>query len=241
MNAIGYIRVSGAGQVDKDGPVRQAEKIKEFCAEHGIYLIRYVEDLAVTGKLDGLDRAGFAGFLAQFDNHASVIGEDGSPQPLDAVIVERNDRWARDLLVSEFMLKELRSRGLKLYFCDQGLVDQTNTEGDPTKTLIRQILSALAEWDRAMQVLKLAGARARIRAEKGRCEGAKPYGTKPGEAEILAAINRFRAEEHSWDFIAESLNRAGLKTRSKRPWLRQNVQSIWQNANHVDKQPEVSH
>jgi DNA invertase Pin-like site-specific DNA recombinase len=139
------------------------------------------------------------------------------------------------------MLKELRERDIKLFFCDQGLVDQVNDAGDPTKTLIRQILSALAEWDRAMQVLKLAGARARKRAETGRCEGAKPYGTKPGEAEILATINRFREDGHSWSFICEALNRGALKTRGGQPWTRQNVQSIWKNANPVDNSSEPGH
>jgi len=233
MKAFGYRRVSGAGQVDKDGPVRQAEKIMAFCKEHTLDFVEFVDDLAITGKMDGLDRAGFAGFLAKVDAGAIV--------PEVALVVERNDRFARDLLVSEFMLKELRVRGIKLFFCDQGLIDQTNDTGDPTKTLIRQILSALAEWDRAMQVLKLAGARARKRAETGRCEGIKPYGTKPGEAEILATIERFREDKHSWDFIAEALNRGGLKTRSGKPWLRQNVQSIWKHANPVDKLPEPGH
>lgn len=235
MNVVGYIRVSGAGQVDKDGPVRQAEKIKAFCAEHGLQQISQVQDLAITGKMDGLDRPGFAEFLNAFDDKASV----GSTAM--AVVVERNDRWARDLIVSELMLKELRSRGLKLFFCDQGLVDQADDKGDPTKTLIRQILSALAEWDRSMQVLKLAGARARIRAKTGRCEGIKPYGTKPGESEILATIERFREDKHSWEFIAEALNRGGLKTRGGKLWIRQNVQSIWKNASPVDKLPEPGH
>jgi len=227
MKVAGYIRVSGAGQVDKDGPVRQAEYIRAFCALHNLEQVTTVQDLAVTGKMDGLDRAGFAGFMAAFDDPLSVASN------VKAIVAERNDRWARDLLVSEFMLKELRSRGLKLFFCDQGLVDQVDDKCDPTKTLIRQILSALAEWDRAMQVLKLAGARARKRAETGRCEGTKPYGTKPGEAEILATINKFREYDHSWSFICEALNRGALKTRGGQLWTRQNVQSIWKNANPI--------
>ena len=221
MNVAGYIRVSGAGQVDKDGPVRQAEKIKAFCAEYGLDQILQVQDLAVTGTMDGLDRPGFAGFLAAFDDKATI----GST--CQAVVVERNDRWARDLIVSELMLNELRSRGLKLFFCDQGLVDQADDTGDPTKALIRQILSALAEWDRAMQVQKLAGARARKRAATGRCEGAKPYGEKPGERHVLNVISEFRRQGRTYAFIATMLNQAGLHNRSGREWLPQTVYSIW--------------
>lgn len=239
MKIAGYIRVSGAGQVDKDGPVRQAEKISAFCAEHGLVQMTAVQDLAVTGRMDGLDRPGFAGFLTTFDDKQTVAST------VQAVVVERNDRWARDLVVSELMLKELRARGLKLFFCDQGLVDQGDDSGDPTKTLIRQILSALAEWDRSMQVLKLAGARARKKAATGRCEGTKPYGTKPGERKVLSIIFEFRKQGRTFAFIAEMLNMGGLKNRRGGSFSAHSIISLAKNeslrAAKVDKSPEVEH
>ena len=58
---------------------------------------------------------------------------------------------------------------------------------------MRQIMGAIAEYDESMVVLKLRGARQRMRAHGGRCEGAKPYGTQPGEAESLATIQTLRS------------------------------------------------
>jgi DNA invertase Pin-like site-specific DNA recombinase len=45
----------------------------------------------------------------------------------------------------------------------------------PTSKLIRQILGAVAEFDKAMTVAKLKGARNRVRRRAGKCEGRKSY------------------------------------------------------------------
>jgi hypothetical protein len=45
----------------------------------------------------------------------------------------------------------------------------------PTSKLIRQILGAVSEFDKAMIVAKLRGARERVRRTKGKCEGRKSY------------------------------------------------------------------
>ena len=49
---------------------------------------------------------------------------------------------------------------------------------DPTRTLLRQIVGAVAQYDKASIVSKLRVARQRQREEHGRCEGAKPYGAR---------------------------------------------------------------
>lgn len=54
---------------------------------------------------------------------------------------------------------------------------------------MRQILGAFAQYERAMIVQKLKGARQRVRVKSGRCEGRKPFGTRTGEVEI---VNRMR-------------------------------------------------
>jgi hypothetical protein len=42
-----------------------------------------------------------------------------------------------------------------------------------TSKLVRQVLCAIAEFDKAMTVAKLRGARDRIRKERGKCEDAR--------------------------------------------------------------------
>lgn len=49
-------------------------------------------------------------------------------------------------------------------------------DDDPTRTLIRQVLGAIAQFEKSVIVLKLRAARERVRKSKGRCEGRKPFG-----------------------------------------------------------------
>jgi DNA invertase Pin-like site-specific DNA recombinase len=45
----------------------------------------------------------------------------------------------------------------------------------PTAKLVRQVLGAISEFDKAMTVAKLRGARERKRRELGKCEGRKSH------------------------------------------------------------------
>ena len=70
-------------------------------------------------------------------------------------------------------------------------VELTDTS-DPSRILIRQVLGAVAEYNKREIVGKLAKARARIRGAEGRCEGRKPFGTREGEAATIARIVKLR-------------------------------------------------
>ena len=92
-------------------------------------------------------------------------------------------------------------------------------DDDPTRTLIRQVLGAVAQFEKSVIVSKLRAARVRKRRETGRCEGRKPFGTRPGEAEILSLMKRLRrkpkgGERLSFDAIADRLNATGVPTRT---------------------------
>jgi len=66
--------------------------------------------------------------------------------------------------------------------------------------------------------LKLRGARLRMKAKTGRCEGRKPYGFYEGEAEALGRVKALRAEGLGFDRIAAKLNEEGVPTRTGKPW-----------------------
>ena len=74
-------------------------------------------------------------------------------------------------------------------------------------------------------VAKLRAARDRKRAETGRCEGPRPFGELPGEAEALTALRALARKKPgcdplTWAEIAAKANAAGIPTRSGRPWSR---------------------
>jgi len=104
------------------------------------------------------------------------------------------------------------------------------TAGDdgPTRVLIRQVLGAVAQFEKAVIVSKLTAARVRKRCATGRREGRKPYGTRPGE---MALIHKLRREPRggerlSFATIANRLNAEGQPTRTGKPWAPETVRQI---------------
>lgn len=206
MNAYGYVRVSGKGQVEGDGEHRQLDAIKVFCKANSLSFAYHAFEAGVSGTVEGMDRPGFSELLESIPEGACIV-------------VERMDRLARDLMVQEFLLKECRERGIAVYAADQGaLVDMASDGGDPTRKLIRQVLGALAEWEKSALVLKLRKARQRIRAEKGFCEGARPYGETAEEQRIIELIRTLQAQGMGKKSVAKFLNTGGFTTRKGKPW-----------------------
>jgi DNA invertase Pin-like site-specific DNA recombinase len=64
---------------------------------------------------------------------------------------------------------------------------------DPTRILVRQMMGAVAQYEKSQIVLKLRGARLRKRAKEGRCEGRKPYGFYAGEDAVFERLKALLA------------------------------------------------
>lgn len=170
--AVAYYRTSSATNVgsDKDSQRRQAEAVEAYA--QGRYAIEAAfYDAAVSGANSVDSRPGFAELLAYCD--ASRVG---------VVLVENASRFARDLAVQLTGHALLQARGIELV-----PVDAPNyfTDPSPTAELVRQILGAVSQFEKAALVAKLRHARERIRTEKGRCEGRKPV-----PADVVAAAKR---------------------------------------------------
>jgi len=212
MIAFGYIRVSSKSQADGDGPARQRDSIAKFCKLQGLNRRGNFFD-AITGTSELADREGFQNLLRRAE-----------PFPNTCLVVERMDRLARDLIVSELLFRECRERNIKVFAADRGdLIDIAGGDADPTRTLMRQILGALAQWEKAVIVMKTRAARERKRKETGRCEGKLPYGSRASEVAILAQIKFRRDQGQKYKVIAKFLNDQGLYTKHGKVWTGKNA------------------
>jgi site-specific DNA recombinase len=219
MNVFSYLRVSGLGQVDKDGPVRQRASIKAFADSFGLIVLQEFFDEGVSGTVECMERPGFADMLTK------VIISQNTPFPIEAIVVECMDRLARDLMISEMLLKTCRENKVKV-FCsvDSGLIDVAS-EADQNRTMLRQILAIVAQWDKTNTVEKLRSARLRMRAEGRRCEGSKPYGYFPAEKPVLERMKALH-RKMSLSELAFALNCEGFRNRAGRQWTKASVFSI---------------
>lgn len=202
--AFGYVRVSGRGQMDGDGPQRQRSAIEKFCAANNLDTAGIFTDGGVSGTVEAMDRPQFTEMIGYIERE--VVASEA----VDIIVVERLDRLARDLMVQEMLLAECRKRAIKVYATDQGLIDQASSDIDPTRTLIRQVIGALSQWEKSSLVLKLRAARDRKRAATGRCEGPLPYGHKPGEADIIKYVTSAHYAGSSFADIANLLRLEGF-------------------------------
>jgi DNA invertase Pin-like site-specific DNA recombinase len=91
---------------------------------------------------------------------------------------------------------------------------------------MRQILGAFFQYEKTLMVAKLKGARIRMKAATGVCEGRKPYGTRAGEAKVIEQILSLRQAGVAMDTIAETLNSEGVKPRSGGQWYGSSVRNV---------------
>jgi DNA invertase Pin-like site-specific DNA recombinase len=209
--AVSYLRVSGRGQLAGDGFPRQRAAIAAFCKASKLELVEEFSDGGVSGTTEIEGRPGLAALLDRIESNGVKV-----------VVIERADRLARDLMVSEVILQQLAQAGAKVLTADGA--DLSSAADDPTRTLIRQVLAAVAQFDKSITVLKLRAARERLRRKGHRVEGRKPYGFHPHEQAIVAHMQALRAVSRdvrpSFDKIAQQLNAEGHTTRYGKQWTR---------------------
>lgn len=222
MRAFPYLRVSSAIQVDGDGFPRQLEAIKAFVASQaGWELQPEAKEEGVSGTVEAVDRPAFAALLERMD-------EVAAGGYMGCIVVERLDRVARDLMVQELFLRECRDRAIRVFAVDQGLVDLASDDIDPTRKLIRQILGAVAEWEKSALVKKLYAARQRT----GRWGGAKAYGTlNENESRLKREIMELHQVGKGYGEIAKLMNMAGETNRRGSPWTRTSVRDVIKERN----------
>jgi DNA invertase Pin-like site-specific DNA recombinase len=156
---IAYLRTSSAANIgtDKDSEHRQRRAIEAFAKRAGYEIVAEFYDAAVSGPDHVNTRGGFADMLKRIEGNG-----------VRTILVETANRFARDLMVQEVGYAMLRERGIELIAADS---PTSFLDDGPTSKLIRHVLGAIAEFDKAMTVAKLRGARERIRREKCKCEG----------------------------------------------------------------------
>lgn len=144
---------------DKSSGRRQLQAIETYAKRSGVMLVGTYNDEAVKGS-DPIDtRPGFAAMLEALEANGTKT-----------IVVEAANRFARDLMVQEVGFAMLRARGIELIAADSptSFLDDT-----PTARLIRQVLGIVSEFEKAMLVAKLRGARDRKRRAGIKVEGRK--------------------------------------------------------------------
>lgn len=207
MEAVAYYRTSSAANVGGDSEGRQRSAVLAWASANGVEVVDEFYDAAVSGA-DSVDmREGFAALLARISGNGVKM-----------VLVEDPTRFARDLAVQLTGHEHLKRMGVELVpvNCPDHFRDET-----PTAVLIRQVLGAVAQFEKAQLVSKLRGARDRKRAATGRCEG-----PKPPPREVVERAVGMHEDGMSLRGIASRLAEDGIFGQADRPYTAEGIRKI---------------
>jgi DNA invertase Pin-like site-specific DNA recombinase len=182
VEAFGYMRTSSATNIgaDKDSETRQRKAIEGYAKAAGFVIVEWFYDRAVRGSDVVTVRPGFAAMLER-------IAGNG----VRSIIVESPDRFARDLAVQIAGHDHLMRLGVTLI---PATAPDFFTEDTPTAVLVRQVLGAIAQFDKATTVAKLKAARDRKIAAGVKCGGRKSYAERDPHMVDLARWLRHNAD-----------------------------------------------
>lgn len=225
LEAYGYCRVSGAGQIDGNGFERQEDAIRTFATKNKIVLAHVYRE-QVSGVKDHEDRE-------VFQDMVSAILRNG----VRTIIVEGLDRLAREYRVQEQLIIYLASKGITLIDARTGEDVTKAVNDDPMKKALIQMQGIFSELEKNLLVKKLRVARESKRKATGKCEGKKGYADMPDKRDaILGAVRGLRRKPKlgkrlTFVEVSERLNDLAKKddiysTMTGKPWNGAAVQNF---------------
>lgn len=207
--AHAYLRVSGKTQIEGDGFPRQQQAIQNYANANGIQIVSTREEKGVSGSVDGMNRPTWAELIA------GMVEDKTGPR---VILIEKLDRLARDLMIQEHIISDLRLRQITLI----SVAEPDLCTNDPSRKLLRQIMGAIAEYDRSMIVIKLRAAKTRLKAKDGRkTDGAYAYGCHPKKLHEVPIAQQMRDLQTSGqrpEQIAAKLNESKIPSRRGGIW-----------------------
>lgn len=211
------MRTSSAANVGatKDSDKRQRAAIEAFAKSAGFAIVGEYYDAAVSGADPVHERPGFVEMLQRLATNGAKT-----------IIVESPDRFARDLAVQLAGHDMLKGMGVEII---PASAPDFFTEDTPTAVLVRQVLGAIAQFEKASAVAKLAAARKRKREQVGKCEGRKSLSEKRPEMVALARKLRRRRPKGgqlSLRAISQELAAQGYLNERGKPYAAKSVASM---------------
>jgi DNA invertase Pin-like site-specific DNA recombinase len=211
--AIAYLRTSSAANVgaDKDSDKRQRTAIEAFAKANGYELEgEPVYDAAVSGADPITERPGFKSMLERIAGNGVRV-----------IIIESPDRFARDLAVQLAGHAFLKSHGVSLI---PTTAPDYFTEDTPTARLVRQVLGAISEFEKASLVAKLKAARDRKRKETGKYGRPKTHSEL--RPDVVGLAKQLKRKRKSLREISAELAKRGHLSRTGKPFTARSVNNM---------------
>lgn len=222
-NAIGYIRVSTKQQAEEEkyGIDVQKQAILLYANNNGYNIVDWKID-EISGTADNRPAL-----------NEIILGDNITNPPIEAVIVFKNDRLARDTKLYFYYLYTLEKRNIKLLSTKEEF-----NEGSDMANIYRALLQFVAEQERKNIAIRTSKGRS-IKAQCGGYSGGRcPYGYKvengrlminDDERPIVEYVFKRHNEKTPMLTIADELTELGYRTRKGTRFQNSSVRSIIHN------------
>jgi DNA invertase Pin-like site-specific DNA recombinase len=222
-NVVAYVRVSTDAQADEDkfGIEAQKNQIQNFCDKNDMTIQNWFIDKGESGVKES---------RPQLDR---ILYGDISNPPVEAVIVAKNDRMAREIKLYFYYKQLLYAKNIELVSVTEDFGEMGAFSG-----ILEAFVMFAAEQERTNINKRTSGGR-KVKAAKGGYSGGRaPMGYKienkqlvvnPDEVPAVKFI--FAQKEAGMTMLGtvDALNKAGYKTRNGKEFVISTVQSIWNN------------
>lgn len=224
MNVVAYVRVSTEGQVgeDKFGIDSQKGIISKYCSEHDMTITEWYIDRGESGVKEN---------RPQLD---TLLYGDVKNPPVEAVVVAKSDRIARDIKLYYYFMMLFEKKGMKLISATEEVVNDDTGLGNVYKALMLFV----AEQERNNITKRTSGGRAVKASRGGYAGGGVPFGyyvrdhalyIDNAESEMVLEMFRMREEGKIFGEIADYLNHRGVKTKRGGTWGITSVRHVLEN------------
>lgn len=225
-NVVAYCRVSTDGQTGegKFGIDSQKEQIMDYCSRNDMQISAWYIDEGVSGVKESRPML-----------DALLYGDIKNP-PVDAVVVAKSDRIARDIKLYYYFMMLFEKKGMQLISATEEVVNDDTGLGN----VYRSLMLFVAEQERKNITRRTSGGRAIKAARGGYSGGRPPYGYKPiggvltivdSEAEVVRKIFEMKKDGSTYQQIVDCLNGVGKTNRSGSKFSISTVQVILGNEN----------
>jgi DNA invertase Pin-like site-specific DNA recombinase len=226
MKVVGYVRVSTEEQaINGQSLDAQRAKLRAYAELYDQELVEIVEDAGASAK--SLNRPGLRDALGKLAKGAAA-----------GLLIAKLDRLTRSVADWQRLIeKYFGERPGKQLFSVADSIDTRTAAG----RLVLNVLLSVAQWER-----ETIGERTRdamqhkIRVKRERC-GKVRFGydlaadgktllPNAEEQEAIRLMRKLRGEGESYRAIAAELNRRGIATKERRPWVHTSVKGILDRA-----------
>jgi site-specific DNA recombinase len=216
--AVAYLRVSTDEQ--HLGPEAQRAALEAWAAREGVTVVAWHIDAGVSGAAPVDRRPALMAALADLAVHGAGL-----------LAVSRRDRLARDVMAAAMTERLAADVGARVV---SAAGEGTEGGDDPAAALMRRMVDAFAEYERALIAARTRAALAAKRA-RGETVGHARLGFRavdgrpvvdPAEAAMVRRAAELRVSGLSLRALAEALSAEGFTTRAGLPHNLRSVSAL---------------